>query len=54
MAAKESSALSRHPALDPAAAQGLSQVDQVLQEHIFSDILRTYITVVDKQIAEFR
>ena len=53
MAAEESNALSCHPALDPAAAQGLGQIDQVLQQHIFSDILRTYITVIGKQIAEF-
>ena len=50
MAAEKGNALSRHPALDPAAAQGLSQIDQVLQEHILCNILRAYIAVIDKQI----
>jgi hypothetical protein len=51
MAAKESNALSGHPALDTAAAQGLSQVHQILQQHIFCNSLRAYIAVADKQIA---
>ena len=47
-------ALCRHTAFYPATAQGFAQVQQVVDHHVFCKLLRGHITVVNKEVAQFR